>query len=64
MYLKHNIENYKCSMKKGWHLAFVQFLVKLDIGGVSLLTVPLTGYHNRKIVNCLFLKTNIRTALS
>ena len=35
-----------------------------DIGGVSLLTVPLIGYRNRKMVNCLFLKTTIRTALS
>ena len=30
-------------------------------GGVSLLIVLLTGYRNRKIVNCLFLKTTIRT---
>ena len=30
-----------------------------DKGGVSLLTVPLTGYRNGKIVNCLFLKTTI-----
>ena len=35
-----------------------------EFGGVSLLTVPLTGYNNGKIVNCLFLKTAIRTALS
>ena len=34
-----------------------------DSGGISLLTVPLTGYRNRKLVNCLFIKTTIRTAL-
>ena len=34
------------------------------LGRVSLLTVPLRGYCNGKIVNCLFLKTTIRTALS
>ena len=33
-----------------------------DLGGVSLLTVPLTGYGNGK--NSLVLKTAIRTALS
>ena len=37
---------------------------KADSVGVSLLTVPLTGHRNGKIVNCLFLKTTIRTALS
>ena len=35
-----------------------------DIGGVSLLTVPLTGYRNRKIVNCLFTKTAINVRLA
>ena len=35
-----------------------------DLGGISLLTVPLSGYRNGKLVNCLFLKTTIRTALS
>ena len=29
------------------------------LGGISLLTVPLTNYSNAKIVNCLFLKTTI-----
>ena len=29
---------------------------------VSLITVPLTAYRNRKIVNCLFSKTSILTA--
>ena len=35
-----------------------------DFGCDSLLTVPLMGYCNRKIVSCLFLKTIIRIALS
>ena len=37
---------------------------RLDLGGISLLTVPLTGYCNGKMVNCLFIKTTIRAALS
>ena len=32
------------------------------LGGVSLLTVPLTGYRNGKIVNCLFSKTTIKAS--
>ena len=40
-----------------------RFLV-LDIGRVSLLTVPLRGYCNGKIVDCLFLKTTINIRLA
>ena len=40
------------------------FLPFFHSGDVSLLTVPLTGYHKEKVVDCLFLETTIRTALS
>ena len=45
-----------------WHV--VVGIVGRHWGRVSLLTVPLTDYCNGIIVNCLFLKTTIRTALS
>ena len=37
---------------------------KGDLGRVSLLTVPLRGYPNGKIVNCLFSKTTICVRLA
>ena len=37
---------------------------KSFLGGVSLLTVPLTDYRNGKIVNCLFSKTTINARLA
>ena len=35
-----------------------------SLGCVSLLTVPLTGYGNGKVVNCLSLKTTINATLA
>ena len=38
--------------------------IEKEEGGISLLMVPLTGYRNGKIVNCLFLKITINVRLA